>query len=96
MKNRETGHAVIDIDSPIEIRNGRQVFSELTDQGYALADKIELWLQARPATPFTPSRVAQGVKCAAYDAKSILAWLEDRQMVVVGAGRGARRKYTLR
>lgn len=38
----------IDVDSPIETRNGRQVFSELTDQGYALADKIELWLQARP------------------------------------------------
>lgn len=87
---------MIDIDSPTEVRNGRTVFSELTEPGYALADKIEAWLQARPATPVTPSRVAQGVKCATHEAKSVLAWLDDRHMVVVGAGRGARRKYRLR
>lgn len=87
---------VVDIDSPIEIRGGRRVFSELTDQGYALADKIESWLHPRPATPVTPSKVARGVNCAAHEAKSVLAWLDDRQMVVVDAGRGARRKYTLR
>lgn len=88
--------AVVDADSPIEIRRGRRVFSELTDQGYALADRIEAWLQARPATPVSPSNVARGVNCAAHEAKSVLAWLDDRHMVVVGAGRGARRKYTLR
>ncbi|QNJ58296.1 hypothetical protein SEA_ELLIE_73 [Mycobacterium phage Ellie] len=87
--------AVIDYSSPIEVRNGRRVHSALNGYGNQLVGQIDAWLTSHPGL-HAPSRVARGVKCSTIDAQTVLAWLDDREMFVVGDGNGCWRKYATR
>lgn len=87
-------HAVIDINSPTETRNGRTTYSELTDTGYKIADRIDQWLDTHPG-PHSPSQIGRAVGAHTHEARSILAWMHDRTMVAA-AGNGTRRRYSSR
>lgn len=64
---------------------------DLTGEGYDLADKIELWLEAHPGL-HTPSGIGRGVKATSTDAWQVLCWMEKR-VYVAAAGNGKWRRY---
>lgn len=84
----------IDRTSPIEMRDGRQTYSELTDAGYRIADQIDLWLERHPG-PHTPSRIGQAIHTDTATTHAVLTWMAARQMLDT-AGNGARRRYATR
>lgn len=65
--------------------------SDPTDDGYDLADKIELWLQSHPGL-HTPSAIGRGVKANSTEVWHVLSWMEDH-VYVTAAGNGKWRKY---
>lgn len=67
---------------------------DLTDEGYEIADRIDLWLEKHPGL-HNRSRIARGAKCESYQAAHILDWMESRTMVAAD-GNGAWRKYGAR
>jgi hypothetical protein len=66
----------------------------LTDEGYAAADRIDLWLDAHPGW-YSPSRIARGAHVSTAQAQHVLAWL-DRRVLVAADGNGCWRKYSAR
>ena len=68
---------------------------ELTDDQYDIADRIELWLEARPGKLHNRSTIARGVKAELFEVERILHWM-DRTRMVVADGNGCWRKYAAR
>ncbi|MCT7372994.1 hypothetical protein [Mycolicibacterium llatzerense] len=85
---------VIDRTSAIEVRGGRHMYSELTDAGYDLADRIELWLELHPGH-HTPSRIGQAVHASTAACRAVLTWMAAHHMVTT-TGNGARQRFTTR
>lgn len=67
---------------------------DLTDEEYAAADRIDLWLEAHPGW-HSPSRVARGTHLGTAEARSLLIWL-DRHVLVAATGNGCWRNYSSR
>ncbi|QFG11496.1 hypothetical protein I5G87_gp72 [Mycobacterium phage Ekdilam] len=86
---------VIDTSSPIEVVNGRRVYSALTGYGNTLVGRIDAWLTSHPGL-HSPSKIARGVKCSTLDAQAVLSHLDARGLFVVGAGNGCWRNYATR
>ena len=87
--------AVIDTTSPIEVVNGKRIYTRLTPEGNRLVGRIDAWLVAHPGF-HPPSRVARGVKASTDEAGDVLSWLDRRELLVVGNGNGCWRKYASR
>lgn len=69
--------------------------AELTDEGYDLADAVDLWLENHKGY-HTPSTVARGVKATnSVDVWQVLNWM-DHQVLVMGSGNGRLRRYQSR
>lgn len=86
---------VLDMNTPSVVRNGKRVCDELTDLGYTIADRIELWLESHPGL-HSPSRIARGVKVDNTNAVAyVLQWM-DSHIYVVADGNGCWRKYGAR
>lgn len=83
--------AVIDTSAPIVVIGGRRTYSELTEYGYALADRIDVWLDEHPGL-HTPSRVARAVRVPTYEAAAVLSWMDDR-VLLAADGNGTWRRY---
>lgn len=66
--------------------------TELTDEQYDLADRIELVLEAAPAAGLTPSAVARRVRTTTAQAALVLAWLTECRYAHT-SGNGAWRRY---
>lgn len=65
----------------------------LTDDQYALADRIVLVLRTRPAeTMWTPSAIAQRLRVDTAAVRAVLPWLA-RHLYVRTYGSGARMRY---
>lgn len=67
---------------------------DLTDEGYAAADRIDLWLEAHPGW-HSPSRVARGAHLSTAQARPLLIWL-DHHVLVAATGNGCWRTYSSR
>jgi hypothetical protein len=67
---------------------------DLTDEGYAAADRIDLWLEAHPGW-YSPSRIARGAHLDSAQARALLIWL-DRHTLVAATGNGCWRTYSRR
>lgn len=55
--------------------------ADLTDEQYELADKIELWLEARPHRDFNTSQIARGVHADHAETSSVLYWMTIHQHI---------------
>ncbi|AYR01246.1 hypothetical protein SEA_OSCAR_79 [Mycobacterium phage Oscar] len=86
---------MIDTTSAIEIRNGRRVHSLLTAEGNQLVGRIDAWLSTHPGT-HSPSQIARGTGTNAIDARTVLQYLDEREMFVIGDGNGNWRRYGAR
>lgn len=67
---------------------------DLTEEGYAAADRIDLWLEAHPGW-HSPSKIARGAHLGTTQARHILIWL-DRRALVAATGNGCWRNYSSR
>ncbi|AEK09886.1 hypothetical protein FGG30_gp076 [Mycobacterium phage Pixie] len=66
----------------------------LTDEGFEIADRIDLWLEAHPGF-HNASKIARGAKCSTTEAHAVLGWLLD-QVMVKAAGNGCWINYSAR
>jgi hypothetical protein len=71
------------------------ITDELTDAEFEIADRIELWLEARPGKLHNRSSIAKGVKAEYWEVHHVLNWM-DRFVYVVAEGNGCWRKYGAR
>jgi hypothetical protein len=72
-----------------------KIADDMTDAEYDIADRIELWLEARPGKLHNRSSIAKGVKAAHSDVTRVLHWM-DRNVYVIADGNGCWRKYGAR
>lgn len=86
---------IIDPRSPIEVVNGRRLYSQLTAYGNSLVGRIDYWLTTHPGY-HPPSKVARGCKVTTHEAEHVLSWLDRKGMYAVGDGNGCWRKYAAR
>jgi hypothetical protein len=88
-----TSGDLIDYTSPIQVVEGRRLYTGLTSTGNQLVGAVDGWLVSHPGY-HTPSAVGRGLRINSTVAWQILSHMDSHGIYVTGDGNGCWRKYS--